>query len=95
MKDSEAVPKPADGLAVRRIGKETIILTESGEELHTLDETGSFVWFAIDGERTLAQILDMLCAEYEVSRAQARADLRVFIDVLREKEIIRLISADC
>jgi len=84
------VPVPADGLIVKQIGTETIILTESGEQLHTLDETGTYVWFEIDGKKTLSQILDKLCDEYDVTRDRAQADLQEFIGALEEKEIVRL-----
>ena len=90
MKKLSAVPVPVDGLTVKRIGTETIILTESGEELHTLDETGTFVWTRIDGKRTVGQILDILCAEYDVIRERAQKDVLVFIEALAEKKIIRL-----
>jgi hypothetical protein len=89
MKNLSAVPVPADELIVKRIGKETIILTESGEELHTLDETGTFVWSVIDGKRTVGQILDNLCAEYDVVRDRAQKDLLSFIEALEEKKIVR------
>jgi hypothetical protein len=88
MKDLNAVPVPADGLTVKQVGTETIILTESGEELHTLDETGTFVWSAIDGKHTLSQILDTLCNEYDVPCERAKTDLLSFIEALEEKEII-------
>jgi hypothetical protein len=90
MKKLSAVPVPVDGLTVKRIGTETIILTESGEELHTLDETGTFVWSGINGKRTVGQILDILCAEYDVIRERAQKDVLVFIEALAEKKIIRL-----
>lgn len=88
MKNLSAVPVPADGLIVKQIGTETIILTESGEELHTLDQTGTYVWSEIDGKKTLGQILDKLCDEYDVTRDRAQADLQEFIGALEEKQII-------
>jgi len=91
MKTFESVPVPAEELTVRRIGEETIILTEAGEELHTLDETGTFVWSAIDGKQTLGRILDLVCAEYEVNRDRAKMDLLVFIEALQDKGIISLL----
>ena len=90
MKNLSAVPVPAEGLTVKRIGTETIILTESGEELHTLDETGTFVWSSIDGKHMLKQILDTLCEEYDVVRERAKTDLLSFIQGLEEKDIISL-----
>ena len=88
MKNLGAVAVPAEGLTIRKIGNETIILTEEGEELHTLDETGTFVWKAIDGKKTLSHILDLICAEYEVTHDRARDDLFVFVEALKGKGII-------
>ena len=88
MKNLGEVPVQAEGLTTRQIGKETIILTEAGEELHTLDETGTFAWKAIDGEKNLSQILDMICVEYEVAHDRAKDDLVVFVEALKGKGII-------
>ena len=88
MKNLSAVPVPAAGLTVKQIGTETIILTESGEQLHTLDQTGTYVWSEIDGKKSLGQILDGICDEYDVSRERAQADLIEFIGALEEKQII-------
>ena len=88
MKNLSAVPVPAAGMTVKQIGTETIILTESGEQLHTLDQTGTYVWSEIDGKKSLGQILDGICDEYDVSRERAQADLLEFIDALEENQII-------
>lgn len=88
MKNLSAVPVPAAGMTVKQIGTETIILTESGEQLHTLDQTGTYVWSEIDGKKSLGQILDGICDEYDVSRERAQADLIEFIGALEEKQII-------
>ena len=88
MENLGAVPVPAEGLTIRQIGNETIILTEEGEELHTLDETGTFVWKAIDGKKSLNRILDLICVEYEVTHDRARDDLIVFVEALKGKGII-------
>ena len=88
MENLGAVPVPAEGLTIRQIGNETIILTEEGEELHTLDETGTFVWKAIDGNKSLSRILDLICVEYEVSHDGARDDLFMFVEALKGKGII-------
>jgi hypothetical protein len=86
----EAIPVPIDAFTVREIGDETIFLAEEGEDLHTLDETATFIWRAIDGNRPLRDILERMCAEYEVSREVAQEDLLRFIDELVHKGIVRV-----
>jgi len=90
MNELKAIPVPAKGLTVRQIGDETIIVTEAGEELHTLDETGTFVWSAIDGSNSLSRILNLICTEYDVNRDRAREDLLNFVEALHEKKIVIL-----
>ena len=58
----EAVLVRDDSLSVREVGGETIVLTEAGEELHSLNEMGTFIWRAVDGDRSLGDILEALCA---------------------------------
>jgi len=90
MVNLDMIPVPGDSFCVREIGEETIFLAESGDELHCLDEVGTFIWKAIDGQRSLADILDRVCDEYEVSREAAQRDLTRFIRELAEKGIVTL-----
>lgn len=63
-------------------GKATIVLPGRAM-VNVLNEFGSQVWDRIDGQRTLAQILDSLLQEYEVSRGTAETDLLEFVADLR------------
>ena len=81
-------PRRNDSFCVRRLGEETIFLAEKGAVIHSLDEMGSFIWEAVDGKRSLAEILDRVCAEFDVSRETAEADLRRFMDELAALELV-------
>ena len=52
------------------------------DSIYTLNETASTIWDALDGQRTLASIVDIVVDEYEVSREQAQADLLELIEQL-------------
>jgi hypothetical protein len=49
-----------------------------------LNETGARIWELIDGQRTVAEIRDIIAREYSVSRDRLETDLMVFLDQLRE-----------
>jgi hypothetical protein len=74
----DSVLVPADGYCVREVGGETILLAATGEAIHVLDEVGTFIWRQIDGRRSLDEIVEQLCADYEVDRSTAVADLVSF-----------------
>lgn len=84
----ETVPVAVDKYTVREIADETIFMADEGDELHTLDEVGSFIWKAIDGNKSLLIILNEICDEYDVERDVAENDLKKFIGELTEKGIL-------
>ncbi|MBD3219673.1 PqqD family peptide modification chaperone [bacterium] len=94
MTDWRAIPTPSREHCVRQVGDETLILTESGDEILTLNEVGSFIWEQLNGQHTLSDVLDILCAEYEVSREEAEADLAAFMGELAEHGLIDLGGGD-
>lgn len=84
------IPVPNESYCVRRLGDETVFLAEDGDAIHALDGMGTFIWEAVDGKRTLEGILDRICAEYEVEREVAAADLTEFVEQLAAKDIVQL-----
>jgi len=69
-------------------GKATIVLPEHAA-VHVLNEVGSFVWDRLDGQRTLATIVDEVAATYEVSPDQAHQDVAAFVAALLEQKMVR------
>jgi hypothetical protein len=84
------VPRANPELTVRDIGDETIILSEKGDMLHTLNAVAAFLWRHIDGEKTVRQILAALLQEYEVSEEAAKADLLRLLEELQEKKLVQV-----
>jgi len=54
----------------------------------TLNETGAFLWKKLSNESTENDLVDALCAEFEVDRAKAEADVSEFIEQIRGIEAI-------
>ena len=68
-------------------GQATIVLP-SRAQVSVLNEIGSAVWERIDGRRTLADILDGILEEYDITREQALGDLEQFVSALREQGMV-------
>jgi len=87
---TDTIPIPIKGLSVRELGNAIIIINENGDEMHSLDEVGSFIWQTIDGTSSFKDILAKLCGEYEVEKPTAEEDLRKFLTLLNEKKLIQI-----
>ena len=88
MMDLKAIPTPSESFCVREVGDETVFLTESGNEVLSLNAVGSFIWQQMDGNHSLHDILDIICHEYEVETEQAEADLRQFLAELEGHKLL-------
>ncbi len=56
--------------------------------LITLNETGEFLWDALEKAENESTLAAMLAAEYDVDPATAEADTKVFLQKLKELGII-------
>jgi hypothetical protein len=86
----DVIPIHGDGLEVRELGDDIIIISEDGKVMHTLTDTGKFIWETIDGKKTVKSILEIISNEYDVKRDQAEPDLIKFIITLIDKKLISI-----
>lgn len=83
----DTIYRKADNIVTRKVMDETLLVPISGDlasmdELYTLNDTGAFIWQALDGTRTLAEIGRQLEQEYDAPEEAIRADLREIMDGL-------------
>jgi len=57
-------------------------------EVQVLNPVGSRVWSLIDGERTVAQILDSMVGEYDVDPTQLEKDVEEFVGSLDQRDML-------
>ena len=80
--------KLKDGFLLREIAGQTVVLP-SGDELElnmmiTLNDTGRFLWEQLAEEKTEEQLLEVMLAEYDVSREVAARCITNFVAGLDE-----------
>lgn len=65
-----------------------MVVVPSRQEVQVLNEIGTALWSLIDGQRTVAEILEQLEREYEVEPAQLESDVREFIETLDQRNML-------
>ncbi len=76
------------GMVVRVIEGVCYIVDPAGKILHSLNETGSFIYWKLEKGYETERIIKALCGEFDISPDEAGSDLREFIEVLRGKKIL-------
>ena len=84
-----SIPSHSQKVVVRRINDESLLIPLASDiadmdSLYRLNETGAFIWEAIDGKRNIKEITAMVAEEFDVDPGEAEKDLLFFIAEVQE-----------
>ena len=84
-------------VASRNVGTESILVPIRNnvgnlDFVYTLSAVAARIWSLLDGVQTADQIIDTICAEYDVDRDTARADFAALAADLAEVSLITKVS---
>jgi hypothetical protein len=84
-------------VVAREIANEQILVpirkqTADMAAIYVLNETGARIWQLLDGQRSLADISDLLVQEYDVQPDAFEHDLLEIIGQLHELGVVRVVS---
>lgn len=85
-----SVLKRMQGFTVRTLGDETLFLNPTGAAIHVADEVGGFIYQHVDGNRTIADILEAILSDYDVDAMTAQADLDAFVGEMVRQNILEI-----
>ena len=80
------------GFKLRRIDDLYVVIAgAAARDFHgmiTLNESGAFLWEKLTCATTAEELVDALCAEYEIERERAKADVDQFLKIAREQDLL-------
>ena len=80
------------GYVTREIAGEFIAVpidSTGGSNIIVLNEVSKLFWDELKTEKTLDELLDVMLRNYDVSKEEAEADLKDFIDQLTANNLIK------
>jgi hypothetical protein len=81
-----------EGVMVRRLGEESVLLNLNSESYFGLDDTGTQMWAALTDSVSIRTAFEQLLSEFEVEPEQLQADLADFVDALLEIGLINVVE---
>ena len=83
----------ADNIVTRKVMDETLLVPISGEmasmdNLYTLNDTGAFLWQALDGKASLSEIGQDMAKQYDASVETIEKDLIEITSGLAEAGLV-------
>lgn len=91
MNPSTRLRRAAD-TAWRRVEDEVAIISMDANRIRLLNMVGSFLWERCDGA-TVGDLVEAVCARYEVDPDTARRDVAAFVEDLRGRGLLTLEGA--
>ena len=93
----EKVYRRAGDVICRQVGNESILVPIRNnvgnlDYIYTLSPVAARIWELLNGELTVAEIVDAVCAEYDVSREQAGTDVAELVEDLGRVSLVLQVS---
>ncbi len=82
----------AGDVAWRRIEDEVAIISMDANRIRLLNRVGSFLWERCDGA-SVGELVDAVCARYEVDADTARRDVAAFVEELQGRGLLAVEGA--
>jgi hypothetical protein len=84
----------AHDVVTRRIAGETVLVpvTSGAADLnfiYTANEVATMIWESLDGQKSVNQIVEFICSEYEVLSEEAAKDVIDFVAALEAAGLVR------
>lgn len=86
----EYVAKNDEKTAYRIINGEAVVVNLKDSTFHTLNPVATFIWEQADGRIKAEQIIERICAEFEVDWETAKRDCLEFLGELVRKDLVVL-----
>ena len=86
----EKYPKPHPQTAGRVIDGEAVLILSDNSEVNVLNLVGSRIFELSDGTHRIADIIETIASEYEVSAKQAEEDIMTFLQQMVKQQVIVL-----
>ena len=83
--------KIKDGYLLREVAGNSVVVPVGNldfDGMITLNETGAWIWKNLEEEKSFEELLSAFLEEYEVEQEKAEKDLALFLQTLRESNLI-------
>jgi hypothetical protein len=81
-------------VAAKVIDGEAILINLSNGMYYSMDLAGGVVWQLVEATREVREIVEDVCAHYDVERPRAEADIERLIDELLQARLIEICADD-
>ncbi|MGE0494607.1 MAG: PqqD family peptide modification chaperone [Vulcanimicrobiota bacterium] len=84
-----SIVTPSESVVATELDGEIVMMSVESGNYFGLDAIATDVWKLVDGQRSVAQIVDQLCQEYEVDGQECLDHVLELFERMHEQGVIR------
>lgn len=93
MRDPELVLKHKDDVRYRIVGEEAVVVRQDAAEVLALNDVGARVLELLDAHNTLADVVETMRREYDVSSEELERDVESFVMAMQDAGIVEEVDS--
>ena len=86
----DTVPQICPKVTGRLIDDEAVVVLPERGKVEVFNQVGAFIWARADGTNTVRDIIQQVCAEFEVQPEDAERDTLAFLSDLKDRGVIQI-----
>ncbi len=94
MINSNSVVKRKNDAIMTELEDAIVIMSIEKSSYYALDEIASLIWVELENPVQVSELIEGFLDKYEVSPEQCQEDVISFLEELRKKELIEVISSN-
>lgn len=89
-KNNQKIPIIKNTQASRELNEGSVLVIDCEEaNYRLLNDSGSFLWKQIDGQRSLQELSELLAQEFSIDTEQALNDTQIFLAEMEKREMLQ------
>jgi hypothetical protein len=80
--------KDSSQIIERVVAGEALLINLASGDYYSLDSVGTKIWENIDGHRTVEDLADLICAEYNADKGQVVVDVQRLVEHLADEGLL-------
>jgi hypothetical protein len=82
-------PHHRSDVRIRDVDGELVVLDLGARRVHQLNPTARNIWNQCNGQQSIADIVDQLCASFDIDRVTAEKDVTSLVRQLKEAGLLQ------
>jgi hypothetical protein len=88
VRDLDSIPRRDPTVVSRLLDDEAVLVHPVQGKVRVLNPVGARVWELVDGQRTVAAIIEAIAAEYQADPARVEIDVTAFCVDLAQRGVL-------